>query len=364
MANIIICADIHLGIPNKIDDGIWSLKTIEKYALENNIEKVVILGDLFHDRTNLNIEVINKFCEFINNSELEWITFPGNHDLYLRNSWNINSIKPFSKNLTVFNDIKLIKIYSSKFWILPFIHYEKVFMDALSEIESKIEEDDILLTHIGVNNASLNECFLLKNWSVVNFTESKFKRVYTGHFHCKQKVGDNLWYPGSPIPNNFTEGFTEHGFFVFNTEKQTHKFINIKNLNFQFENYVIPPDYINVEYKDYKIIDKKLLHNNKIRIILNEEITFEERNVVKNYMVENNALSVNWLKLKDKEVELNNVVSEKNDFKKDYSSMFKRWVEFDKPKNLDCDVLEKLHSEIYQEALEKISTSEIDNAED
>ena len=76
----------------------------------------------------------------------------------------------------------------------------------------------------------LNECFLLQNWNIVEFSNSKFDRIFTGHFHCHQKVGNNVWYPGSPIPFRFDEGASEHGFLIYDTNDRSVEFEKIADL--------------------------------------------------------------------------------------------------------------------------------------
>ena len=94
---------------------------------------------------------------------------PGNHDMPLRNSWEVNTLKPLNKLLTIIDEIKIIKLYDQRFWVVPFIHYESVYLQILEQIHKQYELGDVLLTHVGVHNATLNECFLIKNWSKVYF---------------------------------------------------------------------------------------------------------------------------------------------------------------------------------------------------
>ena len=222
MSKILITADVHFGLSGKLDDILWAMRTMREYAHNHKISTVCVLGDLFHDRESLNIEALSKSYQFFEEAHSKynqnWIVFPGNHDMYLRNNWEINSLQTLERVAQVVEDIKLIKIDGRRFWIVPFVHYESVYMKILKAIEEKWKPGDVLLTHVGVNNATLNECYLLKHWSIVDFDQSKFDRVFTGHFHCHQNVGanQNVWYPGSPIPFRFDEGMVPHGFLVYN----------------------------------------------------------------------------------------------------------------------------------------------------
>ena len=203
---ILITADLHAGLSNKLNDIIWSIDIIRKYANKHGIEHVFILGDLFHDRVNIGIDVLHKVHDQLrrscslqandrNNERLQtWHCFPGNHDMFLKNSWETNSIHHLAGLINIYEEVTKITLNGMDIHIFPFKHSEYEYMKILKTI--KHGPNDILLTHIGVSKAILNQCFLLRNWSLVNFEETKFKRVFTGHFHCYQEIGKVI-YPGS-----------------------------------------------------------------------------------------------------------------------------------------------------------------------
>ena len=62
---ILLTADIHNGYPKRIDDTIWSMQQMSKYANENGIEKIVVLGDFNHNRDHISIDVWNKITDFL-----------------------------------------------------------------------------------------------------------------------------------------------------------------------------------------------------------------------------------------------------------------------------------------------------------
>jgi DNA repair exonuclease SbcCD nuclease subunit len=344
---IIITADIHNGVPKRTDDCIWAMSTIREYAAENNIHAILVLGDLFHDRFNLDVAVLSKVYDFFDETDRDydqkWVCFPGNHDMFLKNSWEITSLRPLNRLLDIHEDIKLIKIGDQRFWILPFVHFESAYVSILSKIEAKYEEGDILLTHIGVNGATLNECFLLKNWDIVTFENSPFDRVYTGHFHCTQQVGKNVWYPGSPIPFRFDEGVVDHGFFVYDTEKRDHEFIKTFETG---EPERRPPDFLTLTTE---MLDQDVEGDN-IRIVLDREYSKNELNELRESMIEKGAKSVNWMKHKEKEIDLKKVQSAGIAS----GDIFLAWLKHDKPKDLSEDLLIKINEQIAQEANEKI----------
>ena len=346
---ILITADIHNGVPGKLKDTLWSMQIIQDYANKNGIDTVLILGDLFHNRENLNIEVLNGVYDQLSrleDLEQEWICFPGNHDIFLKDSWRINSLRPLENILTTHESISNFKIGNRRFWVLPFIYYEDRYNEELSKIEEEYKDGDILLTHIGVNNATLNECFLLKNWSFIDFTNSKFKRVFTGHFHCHQSVGENVIYPGSPIPFRFDEGLVDHGFIVFDIIDDSWEFVKIFDICGEFSDYVAP-DYLTVEAKDILKVDLK---DNNIKIILNKDFTLDELSQLRSALSAKGALDIKWDKQFKKADEIEQI-----DEPIDESDLFSKWVEHDNPEGYKKDLLFELHDGIAKEAEELIS---------
>ena len=355
---IIITADIHNGVPNKDDDCIWSMRVIRNYAHENNIDTVLVLGDLFHDRVNLNIKVLHGVYSFFEETddkfEQQWVCFPGNHDMFLKNSWDINPLRPLNRLITVIEDISSITLGGVKFWILPFIHYETAYMSVLKKLEDQCEEGDILLTHVGVNGASLNACFLLKYWDIVTFSKSPFHRVYAGHFHCHQQVGEKVWYPGSPIPFKFDEGLVEHGFFVFDTETRDHEFIPTFGSASEDEQKSRPPDFVTINDDDMDNLD--FSSGNKVRVALDREHTENELSEIRKKLMENGAISVSFTKPSEKDEE---VLESTSGVSVDDS--FDMWVEHDEPKNMNKNLLFKLNDQVKQEAQEQLVTEDIDD---
>lgn len=346
MSKVLITADIHFGFPKKLDDILWSVKTIREYAARNGIEVVIACGDIFHDRVNYNIEVLNAAYSFFDETRKmgqEWIAFPGNHDMPLRNSWAVNTLKPLNQVMTIINDIKLIKIDGHRFWVVPFVHYESVYMKILESIEEQYEEGDVLLTHVGVNNATLNECFLIKHWSVVDFTKSKFNRVFAGHFHCYQNVGEraNVWYPGSPIPFRFDEGMVPHGFIEYDLGTQEVKFVDIFNLN--FIEGPRPPDYVTIT--DDMLDSIHYFKGDNVRVKLNRDYSRDEMLRIRNDLKEAGVRHIKLNKMKEEQVDLE--AGAKNSLSlQSPEDLFNQWVDHDRPKKLDVSLLKKLNKEL------------------
>lgn len=344
---IILTADIHCGFPNRLKDNIWSLNAISDYAAENNIENIVCLGDLYHNRDHLTIDIINHTHDFFKNSKQNWIAFPGNHDMFMKTSWDINSVKPLEKYITVYNNIDDFVLGGQKFVVVPFMHYESDYMFKINELQC---EDSILLTHIGVNNAVNNSCFLIQFWSIVSFVDIKFKYVFSGHFHNHQSINNKVFYPGSPIPFKFDEGMVPHGFIVYDTKTNNIEFIDLRKIRSD-----CPKDFITLTDESVREIinegDFDYLKNNKVRISLDKEYSKIELDKIRSSMISEGVESVSWMQSKDISYDFSEV---KIDTKK---CQFLQWLDHDNNDKFDRELLEKLYFSISEEAEELYNSS-------
>jgi len=346
MPRVLITADVHFGLPHKLDDTIWAMRTISAYATQNNIDTIIVLGDLFHDRTSINIAVLNAVYSFFESCRAQgqqWVVFPGNHDMFLKNSWDIHSLVPLKEHVTVIEEPKLLMINDHRFWVLPFVHYESAYTKILESIEKYYLEGDVLLTHIGINNATLNECFLVKHWSTVQFDDSKFDRIFAGHFHCHQQVGaqGNVWYPGSPIPYRFDEGSVPHGFIEYDTDTRDVQFIDIREVG------LVPgrvPDYITMLEEDLGDIE---ISNDHIRVLLDKDCSRDELQTIKQNLLERGALTVKLVRTKESALEPVQV-KVSNRFETP-QRLFEKWLEHDQPSGYNTELLRRLNQEIVSE---------------
>ena len=356
MTKIAIIADVHLGYAGRNNDILWALRAVRGYCRNNNIDTVVVLGDLFHDRQHLSIEILCGAYDFFKEAKCEygqqWIAFPGNHDMFLKHSWDINSIRPLGELLTIIDTVKILEIDDRRYWVLPFVYSESAYMRILERIEKQMDKDDILLTHVGVNNAIQNVCFLLQRWSMVTFVQSKFNRVYAGHFHLQQQVSTNLWYPGSVIPFKFDEGDVDHGFFVFDQDKNEHVFINVLAEGRQLEPSLNAPPQFCTFAEEF--LDKKTeadVAGNIIRVATTRDYTPNECQDIRDRFAAMGAKKVTFINLSADEAP-NAQLAEFEPIK--IEDLFTKWFDQDErgAKDLRRNLAIRLNREIVDEGNE------------
>jgi len=367
MSRIGITADIHFGVPGRTEDILWACRTMREYCTQYGIDTMLVLGDLYHNRQVIEIDINSQVCRFFEETKEEynqnWIVFPGNHDMFLRHSWNVNSLTALRRHLTVIEDVKILQLEDRRFWILPFITHEKAYMRVLKAIVKHPEfrpNEDNLLTHIGIRGATLNTCFLLKDWSVIDFERFPFHRVYTGHFHSKQQIGENVWYPGSPIPFKFDEGDVSHGFYVYDLEADSHKFINIWKAGAKFfPDEIPPPQFMTIP--DSSLNDELIVKDCMVRVSLSRDYTIDEKTSIKEKLFGLGARDIRWMELKQK-IKKTDKAEDDDDVYQLHHDLFGAWMEKDKKgmKDLDAGILAKCNGEVVHEGDELYTVESFD----
>jgi len=341
MGKVAILADVHLGLGTRSDDIFWALNVVSEHCKRNNITEIIIIGDLFHDRESISVGVLCQAFDFFRQCKADgqtWIAFPGNHDMFLKHSWSINSLRPLSDHLTIIEDVKLLKLDDRRFWILPFIYSESAYMKILEHIETMYEPGDVLLTHIGVKSSTLNVCFLIQHWSFVDFSNSKFDRIYAGHFHLHHQVGRNVWYPGSLIPFKFDEGDSTHGFYEYDLVSGEHEFKDIWEVGSVISpNTPMPPQYYTI--LDQTILQEDCSHvkNNMLRIALTKHYSVSEKDELQTIASNLGAKRTTFLELNETKSHVSTVSDEDSD-KLQLTDLFQEWVDSD---NIEATSLQR-----------------------
>jgi DNA repair exonuclease SbcCD nuclease subunit len=194
---------------------------------------------------------------------------------------------------------------------------------------------------------------MLKDWGLVSFQGTKFKRVYTGHFHSRQTIDDHVFYPGSPIPFKHDEGNVPHGFYILDTETMEHKFVNIWKAGKRFfPNETPPAQYCSVVDTDIDNLNAEEIEYNNIRIATSEDVSPEKRQEIAKTLKEKGAADITWMILKNDTAEIATI---ENSLSK--SDLFEIFLSNDTKgiKDLNVDLLRKLNSEVVRDGDEQYS---------
>jgi len=242
---LIVIGDCHFGIKRfNINTLKNQLKFFDEqifpYMEKNNIDTIFQLGDIFDNRTNIDIIFMNYikkyFFEVLVEKNIKLYTLLGNHDIAHRESREVSLISFFeniySDNLIVFKNRTYITINDNKVYVVPWITNDE-----------DLSYDEIASCHTVLGHFKIQNCMVVKGHKDTNakLTEKFFREnttlqnVYSGHFHLKDTKGF-IKYLGTPWQINWNDYEEEKGFYVwheddyleFKENKSSKKFVKVK----------------------------------------------------------------------------------------------------------------------------------------
>lgn len=214
---IAIFSDIHLGVHH--NSKFWHDVSLSwaKWFIEDlknkGIEDVVFCGDYFHTRDEVSVDTLHfgsKLLELFKDFNLVMIV--GNHDCFLKDSSEVNSISPYSnwKNITVVDKTLSIDSFGKKINFIPW--------------GAKLEEipnADITFGHFEINLFKMNTYALCDDGFVAEELLKKSQLIISGHFHLMddRKYSDGrIVYVGNPFQMDFNDSGTTKGYYTLDLE--------------------------------------------------------------------------------------------------------------------------------------------------
>ena len=232
MTKIPIISDTHFGA--RSDSKVfldYFLETYESllfpYCEHNQVKNIIHLGDFFDRRKYVNFhtlaEVKRRFVEPLRDMGVTVHCLIGNHDTYYKNTNRINSLAELLygyDNFYLYDKPQSINLYGVHFGMVSWINEENS-EEVLEYIQNSNAE--YLCGHFELNGFDV--------FRGIQFNEgfdpkllSKFDRVFSGHFHCKQ-AKDNILYVGNQYQMTFSDLYEEKGIHVLDTETRDLEFI-------------------------------------------------------------------------------------------------------------------------------------------
>ncbi len=237
MTDFVLYSDIHLHtfkfasklvddpeygpINSRLLDGLNVLREIHNYALDNNIDKVVFAGDMFHIPEHTPTDVISivyKELEKFHKAGLHLIMIPGNHDM-ANKSGTDHALVPFSGIATVATEYTEIFAGDDVFLhLVPFREHKDAYEKLLTAAKKDITEHytHILISHAGIKGAKVGADYVLNSendWDPAELQLLPFDAAFFGHFHLHQSINkDQAWYIGAPMQHNWGDTGDERGF--------------------------------------------------------------------------------------------------------------------------------------------------------
>ena len=244
---VIHCSDVHIRAKMRFEEYAEQLSKFvnrcqeiaSKY--EKDEVRIVISGDLFHQKNTITPELIVFVSSFIRQLEqiAKVIVIAGNHDLIVNNTDKKDALTSIFETAAFSNSYFLDYElgFDSGFIVddnITWVVYS-IYRDYMVPDVSAIKKEQPNNIMIGLFHGMINGC-KLDNQTTADCGTNKeafidCKYVMAGDIHKRQEIvnsaGTRIVYPGSLIQQTFGETVSGHGFAVWDLENDTLEFEDI-----------------------------------------------------------------------------------------------------------------------------------------
>jgi exonuclease SbcD len=256
--------DVHLGAGadygaapgDRLRDQDRLLQAIAAAAGEEDVAAVLFAGDAFERRspTPAELMVWKRFARQLRDREIPMFSITGNHDVAAaelptalevigsagRTPMLVNLAGPYGLAVLPWTPpSRLVAAAGGGDRDLIHERAAELLLQTAGELRRAWQGSCILLAHWSVSGASLPNGLPTDELRepVLELGELEglgFDYVVLGHIHKPQALDplSSIFYVGSPLPLNFGEAETSHGYWLLDTEAATPEFVPLPSREF------------------------------------------------------------------------------------------------------------------------------------
>ena len=197
------------------------------YLIENKIDTVFQMGDLFDRRKFINFNSLylarKYFFDKCKDNNIKLLALVGNHDIAYKNTLEVNSpglLLNEYDNIITYENFRTLNFDGVEIDVVPWICDENT-NDIYSHINSS--KAQICFGHFEISGFEMdrgNVCDTGIDKKLLN----KYDVVLTGHFHHKSTNG-NITYVGTPYEMTWADYNDPKGFHIFDTATRELEFV-------------------------------------------------------------------------------------------------------------------------------------------
>ena len=223
---IAILGDTHCGIRNSSDvfadnAELFYNEVFFKYLRENNIKKILHLGDVFDNRKFINFKSLHRyrktFLAKLREYGMHMDVIPGNHDTFYKNTNELNSLKEllghYMGEVTIHMDPTVVDYDGFKIGLVPWICNDNA--DRCMKFLEKCKASWIA-GHFEIMGYDVMKG-MPAHAGLDPRIFSRFEQVISGHFHTKSERG-NIRYLGSQMEFFWNDAHDPKHFHILDTK--------------------------------------------------------------------------------------------------------------------------------------------------
>jgi|TARA_B100001094_G_scaffold26283_2_gene21956 DNA repair exonuclease SbcCD nuclease subunit len=265
-----VFTDIHFGLKSnsKIhnDDCEAFVDWYIEQAKKEGCETGMFCGDWHHNRNSVNITTMDasiRCLEKIGKAFDKFYFFPGNHDLYFKDSRSIQSTEfgRFIPGITMVNEIMNVDDVVMVPWLVG-DEWRKV-----GKMKCKY-----MFGHFELPNFFMNAMVEMPDTGELKGSDFQNQEyVFSGHFH-KRQVKNNIHYLGNAFPHNYADvDDNDRGMMILEWDKEP-----------RYLNWHDCPKYKYVKLSELLDKTKEIMQPKiHLRVTLDIDISYEEASFIK-----------------------------------------------------------------------------------
>ena len=246
MSKVCLITDLHFGVRGGSEAFMdnqrkFMRQTFFPLIQKENISGVIMLGDLCDRRKGIDFKVANfmrtEFLQPLAQMDIPVDIICGNHDLPSRSNMKHSSLEELVngnyRRIEGHIEPAVIDRYGPKFLLVPWI-CDSNRDDVMRVLNTS--DADVVFAHLELKGFKMYRNTPVSEHGMDPDILSRFKHVYTGHFHSSSTQG-NITYLGAAWEMTWSDHDDPKGFHILDTETLELTFYRNPFTMFQTINY-------------------------------------------------------------------------------------------------------------------------------
>lgn len=219
---------LRVGDPHAKVNNLDEMGKLMSFVLEtaqiNKVERIELLGDLFHTHAVLRLEVQEFWNKWLLNlsSHFHTVVLVGNHDMSGNYSSNFSSLHLFK----LLNQGRLDIVETPTVWkyfgYVPYFHNHADFIAAANGLADN--GCTVLVCHQTLQGSRYESGFYSEDGIPTSGWAERFTHVISGHIHSEQSF-ENIIYPGTARWDTLSDANVRKGIWIYEHDDNTGKIL-------------------------------------------------------------------------------------------------------------------------------------------
>lgn len=353
MAKYGVITDTHFGARN---DNVTIQQMQKEFYLneffpdlvKRGITTVFHGGDMFDKRKGIGFQSLDNFRECIvepsKKHGIKWYIIPGNHDVFFKNTNELNAPNLLLQNEDIFKIIHEPEMVEGNIAMIPWINREN-YASTMKWVDDNISMSTIVIGHFEFAGFEMYRGSV-NDHGMDHKLFKKAKRVYSGHFHEPSTQG-NTSYLGAPYEMNWSDADCDRGYHILDSVTGDTEYVKCQVKMF----YKM---YYDDEFTNYDEQDVSMFKDKCVKLIVSNKT---KPDMFERYI--HNVHEAGTLEFKiveDFSHLLGENVADTSELveAKDTLSVMQSYIDSVEDTTLDKTQVKKTIQEIYTESLERI----------